>query len=176
MGTFSDSMVLVSRLERTAGYPRSDDGVEFLARGLQKASATTGIKEARIVERCAEISRYCPTDSDLLTVAKDIARLDALAGGTFDSQAGAGNHVAANPPRSCPKCHGTGWEIVYALHTFEGGQHNFVRKERITEDRANELWPKIDTRKQMIYSGARRCHCPVPAERVDFPQDERSRS
>jgi|GEM_PF-4391671 len=163
----SKAIELVSKLERTRNYPRDPEGegVKNLARGLQKASDALKVSGALIIERCAETSEYCPTDADLFTVARDIARCNAVAEGTFDSMAGAGNHVAPVIRNGqCPLCHGTGWQIIYTLHTKEGGSHNFVRRENLTEAQARELEGKIDRRTQAIYSAAKKCHCPVPKD------------
>lgn len=84
---------LVTKLDRTRNYPKEQPGIINLAKGLQKASDSLKISAGRIVEKCAETSEWCPTDADLLNVARDLARVDAVASGTFDSLAGAGNAV-----------------------------------------------------------------------------------
>lgn len=83
--------LVVAHLERTQNYPKTDEGIDALARGLKHASDSTGVGAGRIVEKCAHESKFCPTDYDLLVVAKELARGDAIAGGTFDSLAGAAN-------------------------------------------------------------------------------------
>ncbi len=84
---------LVSKLSRTGRYPTTSEGVDGLARGLQYASDSTQIGAGRIIERCAQISEWCPTDADLLTVARDLQREDAVAAGTYDSMGNAPNRA-----------------------------------------------------------------------------------
>ena len=65
-------MEFLSRFQRCKNYPRDEEGILALANGLEAASRHTGITMADIVERCATSSDLCPTDYDLLTVAKEI--------------------------------------------------------------------------------------------------------
>ena len=59
--------------------------------GLQNASEAAKIGAGRIIDRCAATSDWCPTDADLLTIARDLEREDAVAAGTYDSMANAAN-------------------------------------------------------------------------------------
>lgn len=70
---------LVRVWERAPNYPRTAEGVEFLARGLEKAAEKLGIDPERIVTACVEISRHCPTDAELLAVAANLAQPDCVA-------------------------------------------------------------------------------------------------
>lgn len=63
---------LIATFQRCSNYPREQLGVIALAQGLVRASETTGIGMDAIVERCAAASSFCPTDADLLTVAREI--------------------------------------------------------------------------------------------------------
>lgn len=63
---------LIGRFARCAKYPEDLDGINFLAEGLERAAKTTGVAMADIVDACTAISQYCPTDADLLTVARGI--------------------------------------------------------------------------------------------------------
>lgn len=67
---FADELVPV--FERSVNYPKTSEGFQFLCMGLVKASTYTGISMRDIVERCREMSEYCPTDHDLMQVARDI--------------------------------------------------------------------------------------------------------
>lgn len=67
-----DAMRLCSAFTRCMNYPKDEDGVAALARGLMWAASSTDIPMHRIVEECCRISMYCPTDADMLTVARDI--------------------------------------------------------------------------------------------------------
>jgi hypothetical protein len=93
MLTLDKAIEMVRVLDRTRSFPRDPEGkgVENLARGLMKASEGSRIAGNRIVERCATLSEYCPSDADLFTVAKDLAREDAVAAGTYDGTSRAGN-------------------------------------------------------------------------------------
>lgn len=63
---------LVTKLDRTINYPKEMPSVVNLARGLQKAADTMMVSASLIVEKCAEASQFCPTDADLLTVAREL--------------------------------------------------------------------------------------------------------
>ena len=63
---------LIAAFQRCQNYPKDDFGVQALVQGLATASRETGVQMQDITERCAKISQYCPTDADLLNVARDI--------------------------------------------------------------------------------------------------------
>ena len=67
---------LASRLSRTRNYPSEEAGVSGLARGLQEASNDSGIAADRIVDKCRKDSEFCPTDHDILAVARELAAQD----------------------------------------------------------------------------------------------------
>lgn len=129
---------LVEKLERTRNYPRDPEGkgVEGLARGLQRASETAKVAAARIVEKCAAESEFCPTDYDFLNIAKEIARLDAVATGTFDSLAGAGNSIGNENE----------WREVYGpAKPFKFGDLDMAKVKRV-KNREREMFAAIKTK------------------------------
>ncbi len=67
-----EALTLIARLSRTKNYPKDEDGLTFLAEGLMRASAETGAPGQQIVMVCATTSEWCPTDADLMTIAKQI--------------------------------------------------------------------------------------------------------
>jgi len=139
---------LVITFSRCANYPKDRAGILALAQGLVKASRITGVPMRAIVDRCTEISQWCPTDSDLLSVAREI-------------------QPAVTRPSKCPHalCDGTGWRIAYFLWTWHGGETNYIEKRRITEDEYEVLKSKVDVNAKLpllpqeVYSGAYRCRC-----------------
>ncbi len=68
----SEALELIGRLSRTKNYPKEPAGLMFLAEGLMRACAETGAPGQQIVMICATTSEWCPTDADLMTVAKQI--------------------------------------------------------------------------------------------------------
>ncbi len=157
MVSLTRAIELVSKLSRTKKYPTDDDGVQHLARGLQQASESASIGAGRIIDRCAQISEWCPTDAELLSVARDIAREDAVASGTFDSTATSGNSYRSPTEPRCPICDGTGFQIIWTLHTRGRGDWKHAHRQNITEAEARELARKIDDNLQRVYSGALGC-------------------
>lgn len=63
---------LIGRFERCPNFPKTPEGIVFLAQGLAQAARTTGIDATDIVDACAAIGRFCPTDHELLNVARNI--------------------------------------------------------------------------------------------------------
>lgn len=147
----------VIRFDRTIGYPnptKDRDSFERLLTSLIDACNKYGVAPDRLVTACLEASKHCPTDYDLLTFASGLRDVEPW-----------------HPPKSpkCVKCHGSGFEIVYALHTAEGhGEHSFVKKEIITEEQHELLKTKINWERQKLFSGAKRCTagCSVPGARL----------
>jgi len=70
---------LIPAFARCPNYPRDMYGLQALADGLRKASVDHGVSMRRIVEACLEISRYCPTDSELSTIAHNLSVPDRIA-------------------------------------------------------------------------------------------------
>ena len=67
-----EALGLVAVFERCSNYPRDERGVQALADGLLAAETAMLVPAAEIVARCARESTFCPTDADLLTVAREI--------------------------------------------------------------------------------------------------------
>lgn len=144
MPTVDEAIEQLAPLQRTKDYPKNSRGMLALAEGLIRASDLTGKTMEAIVRRCADTSPYCPTDADLLTVAKDMVRIDAVIDGTYDATASQGNHASPNrvaqwrkecgPPAAFPllydhekatRCHRETDELFRAakgLGLFEGGK------------------------------------------------------
>jgi hypothetical protein len=143
----AEALNLVAAFGRAQNFPRDEAGVIALADGLASASKIIGVSMADIVARCAEASPYCPTNADMLGVAREV-RGPAIWSGNYG--------------RKCPHCDGTGWRVVYSLHTHEGGGHNYVRKEWITEAvyRAfDHVAGRLRTPRQYAYNAVARCQC-----------------
>ena len=92
---------LIVRFERCANWPRDPEGVIALAQGLRKAATEYGQSMESIVDRCASLSQYCPTDYDLRTVAQEMRD---------DARRAAGGIQPWQRKEICQKCGGTGWE------------------------------------------------------------------
>lgn len=63
---------LVAKFSRCMRYPAGEDEFEALADGLEKASRIASVEMLAIVDACLLISQFCPTDAELLTVARNI--------------------------------------------------------------------------------------------------------
>lgn len=96
MPTVDEAVQELTPLQRTKDYPKNSGGMLALANGLIRAGDITGIAMVDIVRRCADTSPYCPTDADLLTAAKDLARIDAVIDGTYDVLANHGSHASSD--------------------------------------------------------------------------------
>lgn len=152
--SYEDAIDQVVRLDRTIGYPKEQESRSRLVDALVDACNQYGVNPDRVISECLRASQYCPTDHDLLTFAAGLRPVEAW---------------KPSKPSACHKCHGTGFEIVYALHTSEGsGEHSFVKKEIITEEQHDLLVKRIDWNVQKLFSGAKRCTagCPVRAARL----------
>lgn len=90
---------------RCTNWPKEPDGISGLVQGLQRACQETGIEPVALVNRCAELSHFCPTDKDLLKVAREM-------------RAAARAEIERTKPpawareKVCEKCDGTGFEMV----------------------------------------------------------------
>ncbi len=63
---------LVAKLSRTRNYPLTEQGVTGFAESLMRAAEMFGVDGAAIVQKCADTSEFCPTDADLLNIARDL--------------------------------------------------------------------------------------------------------
>ncbi len=64
--------IVTRAFSRCQNWPKERLGVLGLAQGLRRASDRFAIPMNDIVLRCAEASQYCPTDADLITVAREM--------------------------------------------------------------------------------------------------------
>ena len=141
-----DAIDQITRLERTIGFVKGEEGIAWrnrLVDGLLNACNAHSVGPKPIIDRCLELSKHCPTDFDLHTVAGIIRE-------EMRSQQKA---PGLNSPR-CNKCNGTGWERVFALHTKEGeGEFTYKRRERITQQVYESLHGGWDlTRRHILES------------------------
>ncbi len=72
MATLAEAIKLCAGFQRCMNYPKDEDGIAALARGLMRASNLIGPSMTAIVEECLSSSLYCPTDADMLGVARDL--------------------------------------------------------------------------------------------------------
>ncbi len=135
MVSHTRAIELVTKLARTKKYPTTDDGVADLARGLQHASEAAKIGAGRIIDRCASISEWCPSDAELLLVAQDLAREDAVADGTYDSMASAANCAPKLSKADLEREYGPPQPIVVTAAVKTRG--------KVAQDRHKRMWQEI---------------------------------
>ncbi len=92
-----DPLDLVGTFSRSSNFPKTKEGIQFLAQGLFKASKASGVAMADLVDRCAELSGFCPTDHDLLRVAEEM-RIERV------------EEKRPKAPLGCEVCQGSGWQ------------------------------------------------------------------
>ena len=63
--------ICVRFFSRCSNWPAERLGVIGLAQALARASREHGMTPLQLAERCASLSRYCPTDADLFTIAEE---------------------------------------------------------------------------------------------------------
>ncbi len=118
MTTFDEAAEIVQEhLGRTQKFPTETKQFCSLVNGLINAEKASGASAARIAEKCKELSKYCPTDAELLTTARDLARVDAVAAGTFDSTAGAANAISEVTTANWEKQYGA--PKPFPIHSFK---------------------------------------------------------
>ena len=155
-----DPLKLIAAFSRCQNYPRDVEGLRALAKGLQRASGAHHVSMCDIVDKCRELSEYCPTDYDLLKIAGEIA-------------------IAARParPETCPfgLCDGSGWRETFNLWTRHGGEPAsegapekpaWIEKQAVTQEQCEDLRHKVDWKTQDVYAGRFRCKC-HPAREPD---------
>ena len=151
--------LVVQAFSRCSNYPKDRTGVLGLAQGLRSAADRFGVEMPAIVAECAESSNFCPTDHDLLEVARALRPQDKQ----------------ANRDK-CPSglCDGSGWREGFYLHTVHPGdehKNSWVEKTSIANrETFEELERKVDWKTQMAYSGRYRCQCHPPREGEDDKQ------
>ena len=92
--------MVIRAFSRCQNYPKERAGVLGLAQGLRAASDRFGVPMADIIRECVESSSYCPTDTDLLAVARGLTARDQPALKPW------------NPHPKCPECGDSGWRTV----------------------------------------------------------------
>jgi hypothetical protein len=111
---------LVAKLSRTRNYPQAEQGVTEFAESLIRATRMFGVKGDLIVRRCGDLSEFCPTDADLLNVARDL------------------KEEREREERAVTPSQEAEWRKVY------GPPQDFaVIPERKPERRDDELWRKL---------------------------------
>lgn len=153
--------LVVRAFSRCSNYPKEREGVLGLAQGLRKAATRFKIAMEAIVEACTEASTYCPTDSDLINVARALKP-------QAEKQVG---------PRICPYtiCDGTGWRETWNLHTHYAGdgiKPAWVEKKAITLEQYEDLSRKVDWKTQMAFAGRYRCKCHPPRD-METPKERK---
>lgn len=152
MLTIEEAIEITLKLSRQANFPDSEQGIKDLAKGLQKAVAL-GISPDQLIEACKSASPYCPTDWDMMQVARDL--LPHQLRPSYETK----------EPK-CPHCHGTGWAEFFYLVTHEspGNKSSYKRREQISRAIYEGLVDKVDHIQQETYSAVKRCACgAVPA-------------
>jgi len=139
--------LLIAAFQRAPNYPRDDDGIEALISGLQRASEITGVSMKSIVSRCCLDNPRCPTDAEMMNVARGIRKPTE-----FNSP----------KPSLCRigKCDGSGWEVLFRLKTQ---RRNYVEWNDFTRDEYERAQAGVtfDAKTQQVYSFARRCACGI---------------
>lgn len=143
--------IVMRAFARCQNFPKERIGVLGLAQGLRVASDKFGVPMERIVSSCVSESPFCPTDYDLMNVAR---------GMRVEKQVG---------PRSCPHdiCDGSGWRQVCHMHTARGrGDASWVEKEIISRGQYENLASKVAGTQQKVFESRYRCKC-HPANEPD---------
>ena len=64
---------LIARFGTCSNYPRNDPYVvQLLTISLASAARQFDVKPSAIVQRCVEVSSFCPTEHDFLSIAHDL--------------------------------------------------------------------------------------------------------
>lgn len=160
--------LVVRAFSRCQNYPKERAGVLGLAQGLRSASDRFLVPMSVIIAECIESSTFCPTDHDLLEVARALRQSEK-----------------PEKHSGCPfsLCDGTGWREGFYLHTVHAGDEhkNTWTEKTLIANRAifEELARKVDWKTQMVFEGRYRCRCHPPREGDDdkaFPTRRKSAS
>ena len=131
---------------RCQNWPKERIGIKGLAEALTRAATRFGVSEARIVAECAESSQYCPTDADLINIARGLRPAEP-----------------EKTSRRCPMelCDGSGWRSVCHLHTHYARPNGpaYVEKEIISRAVFDEISGKMPGTNQKVYESRYRCAC-----------------
>ena len=141
--------LVVRAFSRCSNYPKDRAGVLGLAQGLKKASERFSVPMEGIVRECVESSVFCPTDTDLLNVARSMRPAE---------------EQERKRPSKCPfaLCDGSGWREVCHLHTKnvgDGTRPAWVEKTIISREEYQDLCTKVDWNVQSVYESRYRCKC-----------------
>jgi hypothetical protein len=173
--------VQINRFEGTAYFTQlTSTGLGELADALCDLNESQAAAELMVSmrRRDASLTRQgeprgsiCPTPADFAVMAEVIAR--------EKSYQQPWKPTDSPEPGGCTRCNGSGWEIIYSLHTREhvGTASAYVRKQSITKEVFDSFnGGKLDPRTQAVYSGAIRCNHenqpkPVNTSAADRAQD-----
>ena len=132
---------------RCPNFPKDQIGFDGLVKGLRDSAKRFKVSESAIIAECVETTQYCPTDYDLINVARSLRPADLQKG-----------------PRVCPvgKCDGSGWLATWWLITQRSadGGGVWVEKQQMSVQQYDE-WrgPKPN---QEVYAARHRCTCHPP--------------
>ncbi len=148
--------LVVRAFSRCSNYPKERAGVLGLAQGLRAAADRFGVEMPVIIAECVGSSSFCPTDHDLLEVARALRPADKQ---------------EKHDRCSFGLCDGSGWREGFYLHTVhQGDEHkNTWTEKTLIESRTlfEELARKVDWKTQTVYEGRYRCRCHPPREGDD---------
>ncbi len=156
--TAGSEELVMRAFSRCQNFPKERVGVLGLAQGLQGASDKFMVPMSSIIAACVRESTFCPTDHDLMNIARGMQP---------DKQVG---------PRACPNdlCDGSGWRQVHHLHTPRGrAGAAWVVKEIISREQYEELRGKVAETGQSVYESRYRCACHPPMEPDKEPKARR---
>lgn len=123
--------------------PKTEIGLQELVTALRRYAATEE-HAIRIVEKWIASNQFAPTPIDIADTAESVPA----------------SNIKLKKDRDCPACYGTGWEVVYTLDTYEvlADGSCYKRREIIPDQQtAGQLQTRVDGKKQVVYSNARRC-------------------
>lgn len=150
--------MVIAAFSRCQNFPKERAGVLGLAQGLRRAADQNRVAPARILQECATSSVFCPTDADLVAVARAL------------------RPEPSQGPRKCPEglCDGSGWRQALSLHTQHGGEAEkaaWVEKQPTSREVYDAFWAQYDPNRrplQMAYESRYRCKChPAREDRIE---------
>ena len=154
---------------RCSNNPKERAGILGLAQGLKAASDRFGVTMVSIIRECVESSTFCPTDTDLLNVARELRGPEK---------------VKAARSSKCPfaLCDGSGWRECWHFHTHHGGAGEtpaYVEKKLISREEylvMAKVWGPGSDGTQQVYESRYRCKCHPPREPDAEPKPRRKSS
>ena len=130
---------LITKLAGLPGFPRDYPSAVTALIEILADRARDDQHASHVIASLLETAERCPVVSDLIRLCHESA---AQFGKLED--------------RGCPQCVG-GYRRAWFLTTKNTGRR--WTHERITQERARELEPKLDLRQQSITEAADRCAC-----------------